>query len=126
MFQSGKKQGPPLAAVAASSYWYLAWNAYKTSNSTSTLGGSSSNKVAAYIIAGALAIGIVPYTLVFINGTNGKLLKKVEETRGEKITEVTVQDEGARQLVDWWGMLNLGRGMLVLGSGILGVWTVLS
>lgn len=81
-------------------------------------------------MAGALAIGIVPYTLLFIKGTNIKLLEKVEETKSlgklEEVTEVGLGNQSAHALVDWWGMLNLGRGMLVVASGVLGTWTALN
>lgn len=73
---------------------------------------------------------IVPYTFVFMRGVNGKLIKKAEETATlgvkDKIVEVGLGGETAHALVDWWGMLNLGRGVMLGVAGVLGVWTVLN
>lgn len=73
----------------------------------------------------------MPYTFIVIRPTNTKLLRKADETRSlgkmEEVMEVGVgKDENAHALVDWWGVLNLGRGALVVASGILGIWTALN
>jgi len=72
------------------------------------------------------AIGIVPYTLFFMVPTNNKLFAKVEEVRGLKaedtVVEIGLGGETAHQLLDWWGVLNLGRGALLATSGVLGLW----
>ncbi|KAE8453669.1 hypothetical protein EG329_009180 [Mollisiaceae sp. DMI_Dod_QoI] len=124
MYQTGKKQGPPFALISALSYWYLSYQSHLSPTS------AKSSKVIAYALAGALSIGIVPYTLAFLMSTNAKLLKKVEETKSlgktEEITEVGLGNQSAHALVDWWGVLNLGRGLLLVASGVLGAWTALS
>ena len=79
--------------------------------------------------AGVLSVGIVPYTVALMAGTNRKLLRKRDETKalgvGDKVTEVGLGDETAHKLVDWWGVLNLGRGLMLAASGVLGTWTAL-
>lgn len=54
--------------------------------------------------------------------TNKKLMAKEEETRGmavtDKVVETGLEEETAHALVDKWGMLNLGRSVL-LGVGAL-------
>ncbi len=84
----------------------------------------------AYAAAGVLSVGIVPYTFAVLMPTNKKLLEMVEvqgivelSTRDMKIKEEG--ERSAHQLVDWWGVLNLGRGLMLAGSGLLGVWSSL-
>jgi hypothetical protein len=76
-----------------------------------------------------LVVGIVPYTLLFMNGTNNKLLEKAKEVevlaKGDEYVE-SKGDGSAHQLVDWWGLLNLGRGVMLAVGGVLGVWTVVN
>ncbi|KAF8867354.1 hypothetical protein BDZ45DRAFT_638860 [Acephala macrosclerotiorum] len=126
MFQIGRLTGPQFALLSALSYFYLSYK----SHLTPILSSSLLSKTTAYAIAGALSIGIVPYTLIFISGTNTKILKKVEETKSlkvtDEVTEVGLGNESARALVDWWGVLNLGRGALLVASGVLGAWTALN
>jgi hypothetical protein len=109
---------------AALSYFYLAYQEHK-------LGGfEGTGKLWRYVTAGLLSVGIVPYALIFLQSTNKKLFLKVEETRGfgvkDEVVEVGLGEETAHKLVDWWGVLNMGRGMLLALSGIVGAWTSLS
>lgn len=47
---------------------------------------------------------------------------------GEDRVEVNGREgeENAHVLVDWWGVLNLGRGVLITAAGVLGAWTALN
>ncbi len=78
-----------------------------------------------YILGAVLTLGIVPYTALIMGETNNELI-----ARGEMVELTTeqmkrVQEKSVHELVDWWGVLNLGRGaMLAAGAG-LGVWGVL-
>ena len=63
--------------------------------------------------------------------TNRKLFKKYDEMKelavGEKATEVGLtKGESTKELVDRWGMLNLGRGMFPLVGAVLGLWATLA
>jgi len=74
---------------------------------------------------------IAPYTMVFMKGTNNKLLRKEEETRAldvmAKVTEAGVKKgESAHELVDWWGMLNLGRSVSLISAAVIGAWTIIN
>jgi len=40
--------------------------------------------------------------------------------------EVGLGEETAHKLVDWWGVLNLGRAAMLVASGVVGVWTTLN
>ena len=83
-----------------------------------------------YLVAGLLAVGIVPYTVVFMQSTNRKLIERNEEMGAlgaeDTVVEVGLGNESAHALVDWWGVLNLGRGAMLSVAGILGVWTALN
>ncbi|CZR61030.1 uncharacterized protein PAC_10926 [Phialocephala subalpina] len=128
MFQVGRKAGPQLALLSAISYFYLSYKSHLSP--LPAFSNTLLSKTTSYAIAGLLSIGIVPYTLIFISGTNSKLLKKVEETKtlkvSDEVVEVGLGNESAHALVDWWGMLNLGRGALLVASGVLGAWTALN
>lgn len=63
--------------------------------------------------------------------TNRKLFKKHDEMKGldvgEKATEVGLaKGESAKELVDRWGMLNLGRSVFPLVGAVLGLWATLA
>jgi len=82
------------------------------------------------MLSGILALGIAPYTMLVIDPTNRKLKAKVEETKGLEVTDTLVEagtagGETAHVLVDRWGVLNLGRGAMLVASAIVGVWTAL-
>lgn len=54
-----------------------------------------------------------------MGATNGKLLAR-------EVVEMGKGGESVHALVDWWGVLNLGRSaMLVLGAAV-GAWTVVN
>ena len=80
----------------------------------------------------ALATFVIwPYTIFGMMPTNQKLLKKHDEMKGldvgEKATEVGLaKGESTKELVDRWGMLNLGRGFFPLLGAVLGLWTTLA
>ncbi|GAB1310169.1 Noranthrone monooxygenase [Madurella fahalii] len=98
----------PLAAVASAAAY--AWLALRTPGARGR----------GFLAAAALTAGIVPYTWAFMLGVNRRLAEKEKEigalAREDK--EVAVEEErSAKGLVDWWGVLNLGRaGMLIAGS----------
>jgi hypothetical protein len=129
-YQTGKKAGPRAAVISAGAYWFLAYKSYQsyTSGFGSGIFGAGMGKVWSYVVAGALVLGIAPYTILFMNGTNGKLLSKYKETQDWTVKKEvsTKENESVHYLVDTWGLLNLGRGMLVVASGVLGAWTALN
>ncbi|KAI1202744.1 hypothetical protein F5X97DRAFT_285553 [Nemania serpens] len=69
-----------------------------------------------FAAAGLSTLFIIPYTLAFIMGVNGKLLAASE--RQEK----TLSDDTARSLIKKWGDLNIVRAVVpVVGTG-LALW----
>lgn len=119
-YARGHATVPTTAAVVAATYLFLGLRA-----SSSPLSFSSHARWG-YFGAGALTIAIVPYTLLFMLGTNGKLMEmeKRVAVRGEaSVVEgaVKVEEErSAKALVDWWGVLNLGRAVLLIGGAVCG------
>lgn len=102
-----------LGAAAAVPYWYLAYRFW----------GLRASKL--YLLAGALCVATVPYTMVVVMPTNRKLLRKVQETRtlgaAEEVVEVGVREESAKYLVDHWGILHLPRVAMVAVAGMIGL-----
>ncbi|KAH8598961.1 hypothetical protein B0O99DRAFT_683694 [Bisporella sp. PMI_857] len=120
MFARGKAQIPTVALISALSYSYLA---YSSSSSAS----SWSAKRTQYTIAGVLAVGLVPYTVLFMKGTNDKLFALIERISAVGGNEIVVEGgETVHSLVDWWAVLNLGRCVLLASAGVLGTWTALN
>jgi len=121
-FELGKTTIPPLAGIGSALFFYLSYTFSQTASHT------QSWKM--YLLSGVLAVGFVPYTLLVIEPTNRKLKAKVEETKGLKVTDKLVEvgvagGETAHVLVNRWGVLNLGRGALLVASAVVGVWTAL-
>lgn len=123
MYDRGKVVGPPTSLVAAFSYGYLAYKQYNTPLSTNHPRGEL------YAIAALLTVCVAPYTLLFMLGTNGKLQDACEEMQGFAVgeeVEAKGKRESARQLLDWWGVLNAGRASMSLVAAVLGSWASLA
>ena len=84
-----------------------------------------------YAVSAICTFGIWPYTIFGMMPTNKKLFKKYDDMKGlgitEKATEVGLaKGESTKELVQRWGMLNIGRGMFPLVGAILGLWSTLN
>ena len=122
MFDRGKLLNPASALVSSLSYAYLAYRLYGTLNHP---------KAEMYGLSALVPLAIVPYTILAMMGTNRKLFGKCDEMAGleagAKVTEVGLKrGESVKELVDKWGMLNLGRGVFPLVGAVLGLWVTLS
>ena len=124
-YHLGHATVPVTAAVAATSYLWLGLRA-----------GLLPARARLYLTAGALTLGIVPYTMLFMLPTNKKL--HALEERGGVLAVASVattaavegkgkgaigveEERGAKGLMDWWGVLNLGRAGLLLGGAVCGL-----
>ncbi|KAL2270966.1 hypothetical protein VTJ83DRAFT_337 [Remersonia thermophila] len=131
-YARGKRAVPLASLAAAASYLYLGLGNRYLHPHLLTLG-----QARAYLAAAALTLGIVPYTKLFMAGTNGRLLK-LEESAGlaaaslegkaadaaDAAAEAEVEaqrERSAKGLVDWWGVLNLGRAGLLLAGSVCGL-----
>ncbi|KAJ6261682.1 hypothetical protein Dda_2480 [Drechslerella dactyloides] len=127
-FKSLSKQiGKPVSTVALlASASYLATAYLRLTHAR----GSTvhSPHVLRYLAAGAFVLGVLPYRWLFMRRTEGKLQRLYEEeveglgfAMRSKQGEVVVKGE-VRQLVDWWGLLNLGRVVPAALGFMLGAW----
>ncbi|KAJ6012660.1 hypothetical protein N7522_003015 [Penicillium canescens] len=119
MFEAGKTQNPPIAAVTSSAFLYLAWCVRAGSP---MVVGAVPRHSALYCSAAALTLGIVPYTIIAMGKTNGKLLEKSE--LDPRVTEKA----GAEidELVRSWISLNGFRSLLPLAGGFFGILAALT
>ncbi|KAH8666003.1 hypothetical protein BGZ60DRAFT_410376 [Tricladium varicosporioides] len=123
MFARMKIVAPGVMLVSASAFTYASL----------ILPASLTKHKTPYLIIAALNTAMLPYTIIFMSSTNNKLLaleerEKVGELELDKDGEarVAITSETAHSLVDWWGMLNLGRSVLCVAGTIVGVWTVVN
>lgn len=119
-FHQGSKTMPPAAAATAALYFYLA------------AAHRRGPKGVWYLVAGVLNFGIVPYTVAFMMGTNRMLEARAEraERAGvlEEVVEEVVEEAegvGSKFLVDRWGVLNLGRAVMVGVGAVVGAWATI-
>ena len=117
MFDQGKAAAQPIAILSSAAFGYLAYKLAKTLNQT---------KGELYGLAAISTLSIVPYTLVLMRGVNGKLINKSEGSKSmsvdELLSDLNANEESAKQLIDWWATLNVGRGLLPLVGTIVGTW----
>ncbi|KAK6331220.1 hypothetical protein TWF696_003279 [Orbilia brochopaga] len=110
------------ALIASLSYFATAYLRFTTHSRV------RHTHVLRYLAAGAAVMMVLPYRWLVMRRTEGKLHRLYEEeveglgfAMRSKEGEVVVKGE-VRQLVDWWGLLNLGRGVPAAVGFILGVW----
>ena len=119
LYNAGKAQNPPIAAVAASSFLYLAWAARLQGAAVySQFAGKSLNTGLFYCGAALLTLGIVPWTLVAMMSTNHRLESIAGSGDG---AGASVSDEEFDGLVKKWQGFNLIRGLFPLAGGLLGL-----
>ncbi|KDN67264.1 hypothetical protein CSUB01_11388 [Colletotrichum sublineola] len=110
----------PLPVLAcALSYWYMAYH-----HAARHLPGGKSRLLAA---AGALCFTIVPWTKFFLVDINGELNRRAGETSGMGVMTVGMtheEEEGAKSLVDRWGLYNVGRSVVVGLAGAVGMYAL--
>lgn len=113
LFERGKAQNPPIAVAAASSFLYLAWQFRQ---------GSALYKKTVYsrsglcLAAAAFTLGIVPYTLIRMSGTNNALLQRAQskEASSQEVSDLTER----------WARLNFVRGLLPFAGAACGLVAV--
>lgn len=85
-----------------------------------------------YLVAAALALSPIPFTLLAMHSTNKRLLGRAEQadsepTGGKEKTEIKESKEEA-VVVNWlktWSWMNLVRGILPLGATVVGLCATL-
>lgn len=84
---------------------------------------ASSAKARLYLFSAALCLGPVPYARLFMRETEDKLEEKAAagtSVAGEEAELLLRREETAKYLVDHWGVLNLGRVLMVAAAGFAG------
>ncbi|WYZ39764.1 hypothetical protein EsH8_IV_000105 [Colletotrichum jinshuiense] len=118
MYKRTSRLFPIPVLLCGLSYWYMAYASRHLP--------SKSRLLAA---AGALCFSIVPWTKLFMLGINKKLFRKTEETKDMGIMAIGLtqeEEEGAKYLVDQWGLYNLGRSLAIGLGGAVGLYTIAS
>ncbi|RDW81574.1 DUF1772 domain-containing protein [Aspergillus mulundensis] len=115
LYARGKAQNPPIAAITAAAFAYLAWTAHSGKSAALDV-LAPRNAVALYSAAAALTVGIVPWTFAAMKGTNDKLHERASEVYA--VTEKTGQEVG--ELLSRWKVLNAVRGLFPLVGGLVG------
>ncbi|KZF24471.1 hypothetical protein L228DRAFT_281540 [Xylona heveae TC161] len=114
--------------------WSIAYNRGKMIAPSMALTSALANLYVAYktedvvpVVAAALAIGIVPWTILVMLKTNKALMEREQRTRTVHATtevKVEIEEEGVRALTDRWATLNLVRAGLVLSSAAVAAWRI--
>jgi len=88
-----------------------------------------------YILAAALALSLVPYTVVVMMPTNQRLLARAAQADDEAATPVEKEREMAttesgedaevRGLLGKWSRMNVVRGCLPLAATVVGLFATL-
>ncbi|KAJ5725765.1 DUF1772-domain-containing protein [Penicillium malachiteum] len=115
LFETGKAQNPPIAATVAASFLYLAWS---VGQGAALYKNVVYNRVALYLAAAALTVGIVPFTIITMSGTNKLLLQKAQST--------SESDREVPGLVKQWTGLNFARSLLPLAGAACGIIAAIS
>ena len=111
LFTRGASIGIPTGILTALSLAYAAYARQQSDPEESTAWKGLA-------FAAAMAIGIIPFTLLVLNPTNKRLIAAGEG-------RLAIGDTEAKELVGKWARLNLGRTVLPIVGTIVGVSTVL-
>lgn len=113
MYEAGKTQNPPVAAITASSFAYVAWSARQ---SPSIFASARYGGAGIYAVAAVLTLSIVPYTIATMSGTNDKLLGLAGSKADLSISRAEVEN-----LLSQWTQLNWVRSLLPLAGSFVGI-----
>jgi hypothetical protein len=111
LYNAGKMQNPPIAAATTAVFFYLAWSV-RDGTALSLVAAPNSSFL--YAVSGILTVGIVPFTLAFMMGTNHSLEAKVGSKDETEATRTEVES-----LLERWGLLNAVRGVFPLVGGVV-------
>ena len=114
IYEAGKAQNPPIAAVTASAFLYLAW----ASRSGKNVAGPMAWEISTlYGTATFLTLGIIPFTLIFMRGNLNALVSKAN------MDAVSADKSGLeiQRLISKWIALNAIRSMLPLAGSVVGM-----
>lgn len=125
LYDKGFQQNPPIAIGIAAVLSYLAW----TAESAVRFGLASQQQL--YIASVVLTMGITPWTLIVMAGTNGALHHKAAKVMSMSATKGSAEEWGAEdekevaRLLGTWNLLNGLRSLLPLAGFVAGALAVL-
>ncbi|KAI9369641.1 hypothetical protein BJX61DRAFT_134372 [Aspergillus egyptiacus] len=124
MYNAGKAQNPPIAAVTAAAFAFLAW-AVPRSPAGSVLASEHAGWL--FGVAAGLTVGIVPWTLAVMGGVNKRLMEIAAGESGEKV-DLEVGEAGREVEIEGllvrWMALNAVRGVLPAVGAAVGLLAV--
>ena len=113
MFAFGAKIAPTVCIATGATLGFAAYSRYQSNPDDGTW--------KALAIAAAGTIGMLPFTLVFLQGINSQLVAGKDAATGAKLTDGKVVG-----LVASWGRMNYLRSLWPLTAAAVGLWGVLS
>lgn len=125
VYEQGHANSPKIAVLTTVAFAYTAWGANSQQISTRI-------PMLLYSAAASLVVGIVPYTLIFIEDSNRKLLERAAGSKhyssssasGEKGPEDLIDQESNEGLLRRWRTLTLTRALLPTTAGFLGLLAI--
>ena len=108
IYKRGKSTMPFVALAGLAGYGFLAWE-----QAGRGLGWKAS------VAGGVLTAAIVPFTLLFMKGTNGRLME------GANTGTKAMTSSEVKYLLTKWNTLNLVRSALPLAGTLVGLWGLL-
>ncbi|CAK7205205.1 hypothetical protein SEUCBS139899_007971 [Sporothrix eucalyptigena] len=130
MYHAGKIVFPGAAATAAVAFGYVYYATTNAAGLPTSLEVTASNLP---LVAAGLCLSIIPYTMLALLPTNKLLIAKAAEAEedaqvskadraaGAGVVYTAQEEESAKQLVDRWGLLSLGRPILLGAAAIVGL-----
>jgi len=117
-FDVAKFTQPALAVISSISYGYLAYQMQGTLDQP---------RAEMYGLAAVANMALFPWTMIIMMPTNKKLFRKFDDAQAmrekEEATEVGLpKGESTKELIDWWGTMNVVRGVMPLIGTVLGTW----
>ncbi|KAF8419872.1 hypothetical protein EV426DRAFT_262274 [Tirmania nivea] len=133
LYNLGKKTMPLLSLLTSVSYLVLSRLYTSSLITTHPIVPLTHRKPFLYLLSSGLTLSMVPYTMIFMRSTIAGLEKARqllgEAARGEKGAEreeienmKVMEGKNTKQLIDQWGMLNLGRAALTGLGFLVGIW----
>lgn len=119
VFEAGKAQNPPVAAVTSTALFYVAWC---VRSGTPYFRKAAYSLPALYCTAGILTLGLVPYTFVAMRTTNNTLVSKSK-------VELEASEKNYKELdglLHSWISLNWVRSLFPLAGSFVAILAVLS
>ena len=127
VYDRGRRTMPALALVTSALYWSLS----RVSSKPAVTGAGAAvvpllwHKPSLYLASAGLTLAMVPYTVVFMwNNIHGlhRVANALEKCKAGELEELKVGGKTTKQLLDQWGMLNLGRALLTGLGFVVGIW----